>query len=256
MHQVVKSSAALHEVVETTHDTEDTEGENPDTDDSDDAGLATDEPTEDTEEGGKDVDDQNGTRQLPRGDRGPEGAVGTGDEDEPVLSERNLKEENLVDLTKILDDTTILRVGVHGSESNPGTNSKDNAEKDGHTPELGEVPLDGGLGEGSVVVSNGKSSNISEDSNENDKLNVQAPVEDGDPETKEDLHVQRQGNTVHNIRIHAMEDLACYGAVSMILMKEVTLCRGGSHHEKGGAKTPPTTTQDNRMVTYKSSKHQ
>jgi hypothetical protein len=210
VHQVVKSSAALHEVVETTHDAEDTERENPDTDNSDNAGLATNEPTEDTEKGGKDIDDQNGTRQLPRGDGGPERTVGTGDEDEPVLSERNLEEENLVDLTKVLNNTTVLGVCIHGGKGNPGTNSEDNTEKDGHTPELGEVPLDGSLRERSIVVSNGKSSNIGENSNENDKLDVQALVEDGDPEAKEDLHMKRQSNTVNDVSIHAMEDLACF----------------------------------------------
>lgn len=208
VHEVVKSSAALHKVVETTHDAEDTEREDPDTDDSHNAGLATNEPTKDTEEGGKDIDDQNGTRQLPRGDGRPEGTVGTSDEDEPVFSERDLKEENLVDLTEVLDNTTVLRVGVHGSKGNPGTNSQDNTEKNGHTPKLGEVPLDGSLREGSIVVSNGKSSNIGENSNENDKLNVQALVENGDPETKEELHVERQSDTVDNVGIHSRIRLA------------------------------------------------
>jgi hypothetical protein len=208
VHQVVKSSAALHEVVETTHDTEDTERENPDTDDSDDAGLAANEPTEDTKEGGKNIDDQDGTRQLPRGDGRPEGAVGTGDEDEPVLSKRDLKEENLVDLTEVLDNTTVLRVGIHGGKSNPSTNSKDNTEEDGHTPKLGQVPLDGSLRERSIVVGNGKGRNIGEDGNENDKLNVQAPVEDGNPKTKENLHVKRESNTVDDVCVHSIGRLA------------------------------------------------
>jgi hypothetical protein len=196
VHKVVKASAALHEVVETTHDTEDTEGENPDTDDSDNAGLATNEPTKDTEEGGKDIDDKDGAGKLPRGDRRPEGTVGTGDEDQPVLSKRDLEEENLVDLTEVLDNTTVLRVGVHGSKGDPGTNSQDNTEKNGHTPELGKVPLDGCLGEGSVVVGNGKGGDIGEDSNEDNKLNVERSVKDSDPKTKEDLH------TVDNVGVH------------------------------------------------------
>ncbi|PTD13270.1 hypothetical protein FCULG_00004147 [Fusarium culmorum] len=198
VHEVVKASAALHEVVETTHDTEDTERENPDTDNSDNAGLATNEPTEDTEKGGKDIDDQDSARQLPRGDGRPEGAVGTGDEDQPVLSKRDLEEENLVDLTEVLNYTAVLTVCQHGRKSDPGTDSQDNTEKNGHTPELGEVPLDRSLGEGSVVVGDSKGGNIGENGDKDDKLNVERSVEDGDPETKEDLHVQGKSDTVDN----------------------------------------------------------
>lgn len=217
VHEVVESSAALHEVVKTTHDTEDTEGENPDTDNGDNAGLATNEPTEDTEECGKDIDDQNGAGKLPRRNGGPERTVGTSDEDQPVLSKRDLEEENLVDLTEVLDDTTILRVGVHGGKSDPGTDSQDNTEKDGHTPELGKVPLDGGLGEGGVVVGDSKGSDIGENGNEDNKLNVKRSVEDGDPETKEDLHVQRKSDTVDNVGVHSVENLASLTNVSLCM---------------------------------------
>jgi len=152
VHEVVEADGALEEVVDTTHDAEDTEGENPDTDDGDDTGLTTDEPTEETEEGSNDIDDQNGAAELPRRNRRPEGTVGTGDEDEPVLSQGDLEEEDLVENTEVLDDTAVLislRVAVvvdkHGGKGDPGTDSKNDTEKDGHTPKLGQVPLDGGL---------------------------------------------------------------------------------------------------------------
>jgi hypothetical protein len=209
VHQVVKGSAALHEVVETTHDGEDAEREDPDTDDGNDAGLLVVlEPSEDTEQGGEDVDDQDGAGELPRRDRGPEGTVGTGDEDEPVLSEGDLQEQDLVDVTLVLDDTTVARSDKHGGEGDPGTDSQDNTEQDGHTPELGQVPLDGGLRVGSIVVSNSQGSDISENGDEDDQLNVQALVHDGNPETQEDLHVERQGDTVDDVGVHAVENLA------------------------------------------------
>ncbi|CAF3594394.1 unnamed protein product [Fusarium graminearum] len=207
VHEVIEAGAALHEVVETTHDTEDTERENPDTDNSDNASLATNEPTEDTEEGGKDIDDQDSARQLPRGDGRPEGTVGTGDEDQPVLSKRDLEEENLIDLTEVLNDSAVLTVRQHGRKSDPGTDSQDNTEKNGHTPELGKIPLDRSLGEGSVVVGDSKGGNIGENGDKDDKLNVERSVEDGDPETKEDLHVQGKSDTVDNVGIHSVEDL-------------------------------------------------
>jgi hypothetical protein len=91
VHQVVESTVVLEDVVDTGADAEDAEGEDPDTDDGNDAGLLVVlEPTEDTEEGCDDVDGEDGTAELPRGDGRPEGTVGTGDEDEPVLRERDL----------------------------------------------------------------------------------------------------------------------------------------------------------------------
>lgn len=78
VHEVVEPDAVLQHVVEATHDAEDAEREDPDTDHGDDRSLLLVlEPTEDGEERGEDVDDQDGAGQLPRGERGPEGAVGT-----------------------------------------------------------------------------------------------------------------------------------------------------------------------------------
>lgn len=88
MHEVIEAGTALHEEVEPTHDGKDTKGEDPNTDDGDNAGLlAVLEETEQTEEGGQDIYNENGTGELPRGKGRPEGAIGTGDKDEPVLGE-------------------------------------------------------------------------------------------------------------------------------------------------------------------------
>ncbi|CAH0059372.1 unnamed protein product [Clonostachys solani] len=211
VHQVVETSASLHEVVETTHDGEDTEGVDPDTDNTGDVGavVRATEPTEDGEEGSEDIDDEDGTGQLPRRNGGPEGTVGTGDEDQPVLSKGDLKEDNLIDITVVLSDTSVVVASSeHGGEGNPGTNGKDETEENGHTPELRKVPLDGSLGVRSVVVGNGQGSNIGEDGNEDDEVQVQAVVEDGNPETEEDFHVEGQSDTVDNVGVHAVENLA------------------------------------------------
>lgn len=77
VHEVVEANTVLEHVVDTAHDAEDTEREDPDTDNGHDRGLAVLEPTEDGEESGDDVDNEDGTSQLPRGKRGPEGAIGT-----------------------------------------------------------------------------------------------------------------------------------------------------------------------------------
>lgn len=209
MHEVVKSSAILENVVDTAHNTEDTKGEDPDTDNGDNGGLTSvGEPSEDTEESGNDIDDQDGAGQLPRRNGSPERTVGTGNEDEPVLSEGDLKEDDLVQVTEVLDDTAVLAVGVHGGDSDPGADGKDNTEQDGHSPELGQVPLDGGLAERSVVVGDGQGSNIGKDGNEDNQLNVQGTVEDGNPETQVNLEMDGQSDTVDNVGVHAVENLA------------------------------------------------
>jgi hypothetical protein len=99
-------------------------------------------------------------------------------------------------------------VGVHGRNSNPGTNGEDDTKEDRHTPELGQVPLDGRLAVRSVVVGDGQGGDIGEDGNEDDKLDVQAAVQDGNPETQVDLEVDRQSDTVDDVGVHAVENLA------------------------------------------------
>ncbi|TLD09389.1 uncharacterized protein PgNI_07616 [Pyricularia grisea] len=209
VHEVVKALAVLENVVKTSHDAEDTEGEHPDTDDGNDVShLAADEPTPDGEARGDDVDDQDGTSELPRGNGRPEGTVGTGDEDQPVLSKRDLKEDNSVDLTVVLDNTTVLTVHEHGGDGDEGTDGQDNTEKDGHTPELGEVPLNGRLGVRSVVVGDGQGSDIGKDGDESDQVDVERLVEGRNKNTKVDLQVDGKSDTVNDVGVHTVENLA------------------------------------------------
>ncbi|GJD02139.1 hypothetical protein ColKHC_10964 [Colletotrichum higginsianum] len=209
MHEIIEASTVLKEVVDTGADAEDAEGEDPDTNDSDNVRRAVLKPAPDGEAGGENVDNQNSSSQLPRGEGRPEGTVGTGDENEPVLSEGDLEEDNLVEVTVVLDDTAVgAAVGVHGRNSDPSTDGEDDTEENGHTPKLGQVPLDGALREGGVVVGNGQRSNVGENGNEDDKLNVQGSVENGDPQTEEDLQVDGQSDTVDDVSVHAVENLA------------------------------------------------
>lgn len=145
---------------------------------------------------------------MPRRDRRPEGSVGARDEDEPVLGERDLEEEDRVDLSEVLHDTAVLALREHGGQGDPGTDGEDDAEEHRHTPELGQVPLDGSLGEGRVIVGDGKGGDIGENGDEDDELNVKRLVQDGDPETKEDLEMDGQRDTVDDVGVHAVENLA------------------------------------------------
>jgi len=215
VHEVIETDGSLKEIVDATHNTEDTKGENPDTDDCHNAGLTTYEPSEKTEERGNDIDDQDGSGKLPRRNGRPEGAVGAGDEDEPVFRQGDLQEENLVEDTEILDDTAIfVPFGVavvmdkHGSQSNPGTDRKNDTEKDGHPPKLGQIPLDRGLGVRGVIVRDGQGSDIGEDCDEDDEFQIETPVEDGDPKAQENLKVKGKSDTVNDVGVHAVENLA------------------------------------------------
>lgn len=75
-------------------------------------------PAEKREDGRESVDTQDSDDQL----EGGEGLAATGNEDQPVLSESNLKEEDGLNGTEVLDDTT---VGQEKSTTNdPGTEGK------------------------------------------------------------------------------------------------------------------------------------
>lgn len=143
VHQVVETLAVLEEVIHSRTDAEDAEREDPDTDHSDDAGhFALLEPAPNAEARGDDVNDQNGSRQLPRGNRRPERSVGAGDENEPILRQADLEENNLIHVAKVLHNTTVGAVRVHRRDRDPGTDGEDHAENHGDAPKPRKVPLD------------------------------------------------------------------------------------------------------------------
>ena len=88
MHEVIEANTILEKIVDTSHDTEHSEGEDPDTDDSNNRSLTTNEPPEESEHSCENIYKQNGASQLPRRNRRPERTIGTGNEDQPVFSQR------------------------------------------------------------------------------------------------------------------------------------------------------------------------
>ncbi|ROV95796.1 hypothetical protein VPNG_08757 [Cytospora leucostoma] len=156
--------------------------------------------------------------------------VGTGDEDQPVLSQGDLEEDDLVNVTEVLDDTTVVTTGVHSSDRDPGTDGKHDTQQDGHSPELGQVPLDRRLAEGCVIVGNGQGSDIRKDGNEDDQLDVQGSVENSNPETQVDFQVDGQGDTVDDVGVHAVENLA--GSLQGV--DNSTKTRGKEHNVGSG----------------------
>lgn len=162
--EVVEPGDLVEEVVHHGDDNGDTDRVGPDDDDSDNVNPAIGtevvgrggvglvetarEPTEEAEDGSHDIDSEDGRDQLERGPR----LATTGNEDEPVLREGDLKEKNLLDGTKVLDDTAVGE--EQGATDDPGTESEQYAEDDGDEPDLGQLPLDrAGLGVGVLVES-------------------------------------------------------------------------------------------------------
>ena len=143
MHELIKAHAVLQQVVDTTHNTENTEWEDPNPHNCNNAGLATNKPAENAEHCCNNVDNQYGSSQLPWGDARPERSIGSRDEDEPILGQRDLQEQDWVNLSEVLTDSAFI-CGVasfgggalyeESGERNPGTSCKNNAEQDWHSP--------------------------------------------------------------------------------------------------------------------------
>jgi hypothetical protein len=209
----------VEEVVDDGDDNGDTNGVSPDDNDGDNVDpsviteLAVDRrgvglvwltrhPSEDSEDGGKSVDTENGDDKLERG----ESLATTGNEDQPVLSKRDLEEQDGLDSTEVLDDTTVVE--EESATDDPGTESEQETENDRDEPNLGQLPLNGaGVGV-SVVVSDGDGSQISEQGEEDNKLGTDGLVEDDHRGDEVDLQVQAKSDTVLDVGLHALEDLA------------------------------------------------
>ena len=188
--KVVEPGPVAEQVVDDGDDDGDSDGVTPDNHNSDDIGVSvesedtllaldvdgvlhnvTGQPAEDTEEGGKNIDTEDGANQLPSW----KSLKTTGDEDEPVLGERDLQEEDTLDVTVDLDESTVWQ--EHSTTENPGTESEESTENDGDDPDLWQLPLDWTLLEVSVIVSDGNSGQISEKSDEDDELGAHGLVD-------------------------------------------------------------------------------
>jgi len=240
---VGKRRDGVEEVVDNGDDDGNTDGVAPDDDNGDDVGVAVEglgelrhgvvegnlvgvagQPTEDTEEGGKGVDGTDGDDELPRG----EGLTTTGDEDKPVLSKGDLEEEDLLDVTPVLDNTTVGH--VHGGADDPGGDGEQHTEDGGDDPDLGKLPLNGTLLGVSVVVCNGDSGQIGEEGDEDDELRADGLVDDDHGGDEVDLQVQAQRDTVLDVSLHALENLA-----SLLDGKDDGGETGGEEDDIGGS---------------------
>ncbi|TLD30651.1 hypothetical protein PspLS_02350 [Pyricularia sp. CBS 133598] len=197
--EVVEALPAGHDVVDDADDDDDSDGVDPDEDNGDDVDGTV------LRQRGKDIDTEDGANELPRG----EGVEATGDEDQPVLSQGDLKEEDLLDAAVVLDDTAVLE--PHGTAEDPGSDGEQSTEDDGDNPDLGQLPLDRAALVVSVVVGDGDGGKISEQSQEDDEVDADGLV-DGDLEEAmlagcPNWIVVTESDTVLDVSLHALEDL-------------------------------------------------
>lgn len=138
--ELIEPSDAVKQIVDNGDDDSDTDGVSPDNNNGDNVNPAvitelavglgvglvwlTRHPAEDSEDGSEGIDTENGTNKL----EGRERLAATGDEDEPVLSEGNFEEENGLDSTEVLDDTTVGE--EEGATDDPGTESEEQTQND------------------------------------------------------------------------------------------------------------------------------
>jgi hypothetical protein len=159
-------------------------------------------PAEDTEDGCESVDTQDGDDEL----EGWECLATTSNEDQPILCKSNLEEEDGLDSTEVLNDTTVVQ--EEGSTDDPGTKRKQETEDDRDEPDLGQLPFDGTGIRVSVVVSDGDGSQIGEEGKEDNELGTDGLVKDDHRGDEVDLQMQAKSDTVLDVGLHTLENLA------------------------------------------------
>ncbi|KAH6235051.1 hypothetical protein HBI42_021380 [Parastagonospora nodorum] len=111
-----------------------------------------------------------------------------------------------LDSTEVDNDTTVGK--EQSSADDPCSKSEQETKDDGNQPDLGQLPLDrAGLRVG-VVVGNGNGSQISEQGEEDNKLGADGLVEDDHGGDEVDFQVQAEGDTVLDVGLHTLENLA------------------------------------------------
>lgn len=218
--QVVERGHARHDVVDNGNDNDDGDGVAPHHHNGDNVGAAigrqrgrqrgwggllactAGEPAKHTKEGGQDIDTKDGGDEL----EGRVGLEATGDKDEPVLCERDLQKEDTLDGTVVLDDTAVGE--PEGATEDPGAHGEECAENDGDDPDLGQLPLDGTTLKVGVVVGDGDGGQISKESEEDNQVDTDGLVDGNHGGNKVQLQVQAKSDTVLDIGLHALENLA------------------------------------------------
>ena len=158
-------------------------------------------PAEETEQGCDDIDTEDGAHELPRW----KSLAATSDEDQPILSEGDFKEQDFLNVAKVLHNTAVWQ--EESATNNPRCQCKQNAEHDRDDPNLGQLPFDRTCIRVCVIVSDSDGGKIGEEGDEDDKVDGDGLVDDDHAGHQVDLQVQAKSDTVLNVCLHALENL-------------------------------------------------
>ena len=111
-----------------------------------------------------------------------------------------------MDAAEVVDDTSVGQ--EHGATDGPGSQGEEYTEDDGDDPDLGQLPLDRAGLEVCIVVSDGDGGQISEEGEEDDEIGSDGLADDDHGGDEVDFQVETEGNTVLDISLHTLENLA------------------------------------------------
>ena len=205
IHQIIKPRTILQQEIHTRHDTKHPKAKNPHPHHRNDMRPLADKDAKDAHQRRHRIHHENRACELPRRHGRPKGALCAGDEDEPILCEGDLQEKDGVTVPMVFDDT--LFTAEEGGEAEPCAACEDDPENNARAPQFRKIPFDGDFRKGGIIIGNHQGGDIGEDGDEDHVLEVEGFIEDGDPESKENLEVEGKRDTVHNVCVHSVEDL-------------------------------------------------
>lgn len=218
--QVVDPREAVEGEVHDGDEDEDADGVGPHDDDGDDVGpavvrvverglgrglhdaaAAAGQPAEEREDGGERVDAEDGEDELPR----RPGLAPARHEDEPVLGQRDLEEQHLLDGAEVLHHAAAAQ--EHGAPHDPRARRQKEPQDHADDPDLLELPLHRPRLHVRVVVGDGDRGQVGEQRDEHDQVWPDRLVDDHHGRGEVDLQVQTQRDTVLHVGFHTLEDL-------------------------------------------------
>lgn len=105
-----------------------------------------------------------------------------------------------------MDDTTVGE--PKGATEDPGADGEQCTQNNGDDPDLGQLPLDRTTFEVGVIVGDGDGGKISKESEEDNQVDTDSLVDGNHRRDEVKLQVQAKSDTVLDISLHTLEDLA------------------------------------------------
>lgn len=113
------------------------------------------------------------------------------------LCKSNLKEENFLDTSKILDDASIVQ--EQSRTQDPGRPSQERADDGRHYPYLRQLPLNRGSRIWGIIVCNGDGTKVGKERDEYNEIRADSLIEYDHGQCQVDLKVQAKGDAIHDV---------------------------------------------------------